>query len=456
MTLSSIEHWLTVHIRSCLNTRFHISTLRRVAFLIALISCVASGLITIISLFTKPWRDHMHYTALQINLISSAVNLGGYLTPPLLGVLSDSHGPVILSWLAVIGFVPSYAYSSYVFEHGETHFAFTLIAFCAIGISTSALFFSGLLTCAKLFPKYKFLSISCPTTFYGLSSLVGSEVLKRAWFSQGHEYLNLGRVFKTFAYFYAVVGTLTWISTSIVAMLKLAAEQEEHQPLLPTESSASANDYKKRIAQFVRDPSTYLTLLMFFLTIGALEMFLTNMGSVALLVSPDDRNIQDRVLSYYALSSTCTRLIAGLTADILAQHKISRIWILYGCLLLGLLGQVLIVNVGTSKTQISVASALSGASYGGLFTIFPTLTLSIWGSSVFGTAYGCFMVAPAIASTVFGILYARVYDTHCTGQMLGAQCVKPIFFLTTVSFLVALAIGISTYMGFWRRKSSEI
>ncbi|SCU94345.1 LAME_0F07096g1_1 [Lachancea meyersii CBS 8951] len=456
MTLSAVEHWLTLHIRSCLKNRFHISTLRKTAFVIALISCVASGLITIISLYAKPWRNQMQYSALQINLISSATNLGGYLTPPLLGILSDSHGPVILSWLAVVGFVPSYAYASYVFEHGETHFTLTLIAFFVIGVATSALFFSGLLTCAKLYPKYKVLSISFPTTCYGLSSLIGSEVLKNSWFSHGFDYLNLGRVFKTFACFYAVVGSLTWISTSIVAMLKLPVEQEEHEPLLPTESTSSVNDYKERIWRFAKDPSMYLTLFTFFLTIGCLEMFLTNMGSVALLTSPYDPNIQSSVLSYFAVFSTCTRLVVGLIADYLASRNISRIWILFGCLTIGLVAQLLVLDLESGKSLISLASALSGTAYGGLFTIFPTLTLSIWGPIVFGTAYGCFLVAPAIGSTVFGILYARVYDSQCTGQSAGVQCVKPAFSLTAISFVVALVVSIFTYLGIWRRKSVEI
>ncbi|CAR22874.1 putative transporter MCH1 [Lachancea thermotolerans] len=457
MTLSTVEHWLTFHVRSCLKSKFHITTLRKVAFVIALISCVASGLVTIISLFTEPWRQHKHFTSLQINLISSAVNLGGYLTPPLLGILSDSHGPVILSWMAVLGFVPSYAYSSYAFDHPGAHFAFTLVAFAAIGVATSALFFSGLLTCAKLYPRYKFLSISCPTTFYGLSSLLASEVLKHPWFSRTYDHLDLGRVFRSFAWFYAVVGTLTWVSTSIVAMLKEPVEQEEHEPLLPTDSRVPpAQDYVERMRRFVRDPSAYLMMLAFFLTIGALEMFLANMGSLAALVAPNNRDIQARVLSYYALCSTLTRLCVGLLADFFTKYNLSRMWILYGMLLIGLISQILVPNIGRSKALVTLSSALSGTAYGGLFTIFPTLTLSVWGDAVFGTAYGCFMVAPAIGSTVYGIVYARIYDTQCSVENPSSTCIRPAFYVTSISFFVALLTSITIYVGFWKRRAVEI
>ncbi|SCU88691.1 LADA_0E11562g1_1 [Lachancea dasiensis] len=456
MSLSSLEHWLTFHIRSCLHPKFHITTLRKVAFVIALVSCVASGLVSIISLFTRPWHSHMHYTSLQINLISSAVNLGGYLTPPLLGIISDSHGPVVLSWLATVGFVSSYSYGSYIFEHGEAHFSLTIIAFSVIGVSTSALFFSGLLTCAKLFPRSKFLSISCPTTFYGLASLIGSEILKNSWFFHGYDYLDLGRVFKAFAWFHAVVGTLTWVSTSVVTILKSPVEQEEHEPLLDGQSGISTNDYKERIGRFFRDPAMYLIFFTFFLTIGSLEMFLTNMGSVAILVSPEDRDIQPRVLSFYAFMSTITRLIVGLVADFFASHKLSRMPILYVGLAIGLTAQLLVLNVGSNTNLILLASALCGTAYGGLFTIFPTLTLSIWGYSIFGTAYGCFMVAPAFGSTMFGILYARIYDAQCSTAYAGAQCVSPVFSLTAVSFGVAFVACAITYICFWRRKGLDI
>ncbi|SCW01789.1 LAFE_0E07294g1_1 [Lachancea fermentati] len=455
-TLSTVEHWLTYHIRLALHKKFSIVALRRVAFIIALISCIAAGFVTLISLFTQPWQHRLGYSALQVNLVSSAVNLGGYLTPPLLGMLSDSHGPVVLSWLALLGFVPSYAYAAYVFDHGETHFAWTLVSFTAIGISTSAMFFCALLTCAKLYPKYKFLSISCPTTFYGISSLFGSQLLKNSWFWYGHKYLDLGRVFRCFTWFYVVIGISTWVSTSIVAMLKTTAEQEEHEPLLPGAAEIPAkSEYSKLLRRFLRDPSAYLVLILTFFTIGSLEMFLTNMGSVAGLVDPEDKTIQSQVLSYFALFSTIARAVVGLLADFFAARGISRMWIIYFLIVVGFFAQTLVTRSGSHPLRLMIASALSGATYGGLFTAIPTLTLTVWGGRVFGTAYGCFMVAPALGATIYGVFYAHVYDSTCSANV-DSSCINMAFYATGTSFATALLVSIFVYYAIWKRKGIDI
>lgn len=240
-------------------------------------------------------------------------------------------------------------------------------------------------------------------------------------------------------------------------MLKAPVEQEEHEPLLPADATAPGpQEYSKRIHRFLRDPSAALVLVAFFLTIGALEMFLTNMGSVAALVAPSNDHIQARVLSYYALFSTGTRLAVGLVADLLSKRNISRMWILYAMLVVGLVGQLMVSALGHNVLLVTIASALCGTAYGGLFTIFPTLILGVWGDAVFGTAYGCFMVAPAIGSTVFGIIYARIYDNQCTAIDATSRCISPVFYVTAISFIMAILTTITIYLGFWRRRALDI
>lgn len=457
MPLSAIEHWLTYHIRLLLNEKFSVETLKKVAFIIALTSCIGAGFVSLISLYAEPWQTRLHYTSFQVNLISGVSNLAGYLTPPILGMLSDSHGPVILSWMAFVGFVPSYFYLSYAFNNDNAQFLWSMISFAMIGISTSALFFSALLTCAKLYPKHKILSISFPTTCYGISSLLGSQLLKNSYFWFDGQYLDLSKVFRFFAWFYTFVGLFTWVSTSIVSMLKLVVEEDEQRPLLegaadmsPTKSA----EYSVRIHEFLRDPSAYLLLLVMFLSLGPLEMFLTNMGSLSTLIQPTSPTVQTKILSYYAASSTTARILVGLAVDFLTSRKISRIWILYGLLLTGAVAQLLIVVSTSAPSLVFCASALCGLAYGGLFTTCPTLTLTIWGDAVFGTAYGSFMIAPALGAAIYGILYARVYDSGCYSG--DSKCIVAAFRLTFVSFIAALGVSGVVYWGYWRRRKIDV
>lgn len=447
MALSHLEDKLSYHIRTILNKQFHIGTLTKTAFVISLASCLTAGFITLISLYTVPWQRRLNYTLLQVNLISSAVNLSGYLSPPLLGILSDSHGPVLLSWVSFFGFVPSYAYLSWTFQKGsEPHFIFSIISFLLIGISTSSLFFSTLLTCTKFYPNKKLLSISLPTTCYGLSSIIGLQLLKIRWFWNKDNYLELNKVFKIFALLYTLVYILTWISTSVVSLLKLEIgtlevrkenTPDENQQLVPISEMMR---YESKVYLFFKDISSYVLLFIMFLTLGPLEMFITNMGSLSSLLNPESSNIQTTVLSYYVMSSTVSRLGVGLLLDFCMTYRFNKSWIVYLLILIGLAGQLLGIISISKNISISFVSLFSGVTYGGLFTIFPTIAMNTWGEDIFGTSYGSLMIAPALGATIYGILYATIYDVKCTSAIPDPSCIKEVFDITILSYLIALMV----------------
>lgn len=391
-----------------------------------------------ISLYTVPWESKLAYSSLQINLISSAGSLGSYLTPPILGPLSDSHGPVLLTWIAFFGFVPSYLYLAYVFEHGEAWFPGSVIAFFSIGVATSALFFSALLACAKLHPNSKLLSISFPTTFYGLSSVIGTQLTKLSVFQFDNGILNLGKVFRCFALFYSVVFFLTCFSTSTISMIKLKdlpnESEDERQALCP---KSSREQFHTRISLFFKDPVAYCFLLVMILSLGIFEMFITDMGSITKLLLPYGSNFT--VLPYFAVLSSVARLLCGLLIDLAIKINLPRFYILITFLITGLFSQFAILKAleTAQLPYLRMAGILSGFTYGGLFTIFPALTLSIWGDAVFGTAYGTFMLGPAIGSTAFGIFYAKTYDSSCVTSQT-PLCIHPVFMTTTVCIMISV------------------
>lgn len=396
-----------------------------------------------ISMYTVPWQARLGYSSMHVNLLSSAGSLGSYLTPPLLGVLSDSHGPVILTWLSFFGFVPSYLYLAHVFATEETWFPGSLVAFFIIGVATSSMFFGALLACAKLHPKTKLLSISFPTTCYGLSSLIGSQVVQLPLFQSDSGYLDLTKVFRTFAVFYTLVFLLTWVSTSTVSIIKLrdlpADTEDERQALLSTTPEVVL---MSKTSKFFRDPVAYVLLFIMLLSLGILEMFVTDMGSITSLVV--DYKSTYTVLPYFAFFSTASRLSCGLAIDLLTKFKISRMFIVMALLITGLVSQLLIMQSMnlSNKAYLAIASALSGVSYGGLFTTFPALTLNIWGDDVFGTAYGTFMLGPAIGTATFGIFYAKSYDAKCAAENSLASCIVPVFRSTFLYLILSLVVTI--------------
>lgn len=468
MTLSSLEHRLTYHIRTWLTNSFKWSTIHSSTFIISLFACISAGLLNMVSVYTIPWQLRLGYSSLDVNLISAAANLGAYLTPPILGVLSDSHGPVILSWLSFIGYVPSYLYLSHVFRSGhDPNFIASVVAFAVVGISTSSLYFGALVTCAKLYPDKKLLSISFPTTCFGISSLIGLQVLKLPFFHSKKEgYLDLGVVFGTFAVFYSFVFILTWISTSTISIMKLRLalaeeqeqEQEQEQCLGSEESPLLGPQRKKdqfyiKIRNFATDYLAYSFLAVMLLGLGVLEMFNTNMVNLSSLILGPESSYN--VLTQFSIFSTCSRLVSGCLVDLFTKWQWPRITLIFFILSVAILAQVAIIHAMNvvDVTYLSIASAICGLSYGGLFTVFPSLTLNLWGDQVFGTAYGTFMLGPAMGSAFFGIAYARVHDSNCKSTSTSSHqhpnhnplaespnCIVPVFKISTAALSFAMGI----------------
>ncbi|KAH3899917.1 related to Probable transporter MCH1 [Saccharomycodes ludwigii] len=486
--LSRVEHNLTKHIRS-ITGGINSIKITYIAYIISLVSCLSAGSVTLISLFTEPWLEQYNYTPLQINLISSVINMGGYLTPPLLGLLSDSHGPVLLSMISSFGFVPGYWYLSGITPDNNHTIPFGLTLFCFffIGCSTSALFFSALLSCSKFYSNSKLLCISLPTTFYGISSIwMGYIFTHVKWFytyfdGEKGDILDLPKVFKFLSIFYMCICLFDWISTSIVARLKnesvyknttavapisvasSATIADEHQALLP-EQECSITDMGKSLSEFFRSSSTYLLFLTMFGSFGVLESYLSNMGAISNLYnnSHSKKVSAQETLTIFSGNSTSIRIIVGVLLDVLNRmfskrgtstikknksNRLITMSILWVLLMVGALSQYIFVIFGDdiSSIALNLATACCGLAYGGLFTIFPSLVLNMWGQDIFGTCYGSFMVAPALGSTLYGIMFAKIYESTVGGGVGKISCLFSNFIITGNTFTVCLILSFVTY-----------
>lgn len=510
MALSTVEHYLSYYLRVLLPHFLSPKTSHKLAYIFSLFSAITSGFIALISLYSFPWQVKLHYTSTQINIISSIANLGAYLTPPILGVIADLHGPITLSCLAILGFILSYAFLAYSFDNPEfsmlqSSFIGSVFCFFVIGISTSALYFSALLTCIKLYPQRKLLSISLPTTCIGISSLIGSQVLKLETFwvydpINDLKYLNLYKVFKRLAQLYIVIGIFAWIATGTVSMIQFneslesqnleeevidsslnnsfedISQNETTAILQPSKSSLSVssamlstqeNHKESDLMRIVHksafhDPTLYLFGVTMFLSLGPLEMFITDMGSLSNVLLGERaslyENLSSSLISIFAISSTVTRLIIGLISDYLIFNKKPLKLILLLLLSLTLSSQLLIVSYSMrwpirkelDKSNILIVDIIFGCVYGGLFTIYPTIVLAVWGQASFGSAYGSLMIAPALGATLSCLQYAHVYDTRCVENAINS-CISQVYYFGTFQLIVSLIVTILLLKSWYRR-----
>lgn len=452
------------------------------AFILALACCGCANSITLFSMFAPGFQKTLGYSPIQINTISIASSLGMYLPVPALGLIADRLGPGNLGLVSMAFFTPSYYIVALISrlspEEAEPYFHLLCAAFVFIGTATSSLYFTGVLTCAKMLPKSPGLSISAPIACYGLSSLWQSQVIQRFFFDN-HGDIILSQSFTFFSVLYFFVGIVAYIGSSVIGGVTGTKQPnstvEEHTAVVPDDtnkniliSGEAADDsygsvaespedavYKRHetVSQFLQDRTVWIMFGAFVLISGPLEMYLNNMGMVLSTIPHHGPSVTTNV-SLFSAFSTIARLCMGVLSDLL-KDRVSRPTILVFILLFtALLNFLLASGVFTvidNGRYFFLSSSGIGLSYGSVYTLVPTIVACTWGVENLGTHWGIFITAPALGSTGFSYLFATVYDaasssisnlssdvTTCTGRV----CYE-LTFLATGTSLILSAILIS-------------
>lgn len=487
-------HRISHRIKHILSRHISVANLKRSSFLISLVSCLSAGSIMLFSLFSTSLHELVGFTYLQINFIASLSAMGMYLCLPFLGYLADCYGPSLLSLFLILFFCPSYFVNSILISKLQDRpegplneyyvYAFG-ISFCFIGLATSSLYFSSLLTCAKIYPDRKGLAISLPVTCYGISTLIGSQLMKLPYFKHSNtpneSYLNLYRVFVFFGFLYLFMGILNFISNSVVIVeqevifnpnstdentplldepcssSECPSDAEDSLSLAPQRSIIEPRNHKERFKLFLMDKSAWIVLASLVLNVGPMESYQNNLGSI-IKNSTHTINLSNQV-SVMATSSTITRLLLGGFSDYLAspnrKYPICRIWLLLIILVFGVLGQIGNNFITYENDNLyPIISALNGSAYGGIFTIYPTIIASIWGIDMIGSTWGSFMVAPAVGSILYSLTYGHESDTKCSSEIFAGStsCLHSYFDLTTLSLVTSILLVLIVWRFIWHKR----
>lgn len=458
------------------------------AFAIALATCLLLGLIMLFSLYALSLHNVVGLSYTEINVIVLLSAVGMYLCLPILGYLADCYGPALLSLISIWAFCPAYFVNALIANSVTSHSGqlnmmgvmVMAFSFCFIGLATSSLYFSSLLTCAKIYPDHKLLAISLPVSCYGVSSLIGAQLMKAPYFHvKGARELDLEKVFMFFAVLYLFMGALNFVSNSIVSIEteiifgdeepqipesdfsspadsinEVEQAADEDTALLPQRSNIEPVDHKARYIRFLKDKSAWVLLISLLLNIGPMESFQNNLGLIIDSTTGGEGILTDQV-SIIALLSTGIRLVVGVVADYLSSSKrrfpICKMWLMMTFIVVGIIAQVAAIK-GVSFTTVSI---LSGICYGGLFTIYPTVIASVWGVDLMGSTWGSFMVAPAIGSILFSLLHGNQMD-GCKNRgnyKNGSDgCLLHYFETTGVALFLSLIFVVVSWRGFWWRR----
>ncbi|ORY15581.1 MFS monocarboxylic acid transporter [Clohesyomyces aquaticus] len=254
--------------------------------------------------------------------------------------------------------------------------------------------------------------------------------------------------------------------------------------------------------RYLTDSTMWWLAAGFFLVTGPGEAFINNLGTIIGTLSPPHTSATTSPathVSIVAITSTVARLVTGTLSDILApiapayQHHrgpesvensfaslpprprrftVSRITFLLTFAFILSLGQLLLASgvVQNHPARFAAVSALIGAGYGAVFSLTPIVVSVVWGVENFGTNWGILAMTPAAGATLWGAIYAAVYqrgtesgessmgkrpdDVLCYGK----QCYAPTFWAMAVCVWVACGLWIYAWRGpvGWKRRGIAV
>jgi len=258
--------------------------------------------------------------------------------------------------------------------------------------------------------------------------------------------------------------------------------------------------------RFLTDHTMWWLAAGFFLVTGPGEAFINNLGTIIGTLTPPHTSSSPTSpathVSIVAITSTAARLITGTLSDLLApvspNHKhrrgigslgnsisslhgsagprkpftLSRLVFLLTFSILLSLGQILLASglIQNHADRFAWVSALIGAGYGAVFSLVPIVISVVWGVENFGTNWGILATAPAAGATVWGAVYAAVYqkavgsgdegpggsaeEVLCYGQ----KCYAPTFWAMAISVWVACGLWIWAWRGpgGWKKRGIAV
>lgn len=243
----------------------------------------------------------------------------------------------------------------------------------------------------------------------------------------------------------------------------------------------------------------------FFLVTGPGEAFINNLGTIIETLTPAHVSTNTSPathVSIVAITSTLARLITGTLSDVLApvapsnQHRvgpdsvansmsslpplqqprkrftISRINFLLAFAFILSLGQLLLASgwVQNHPSRFAVVSAFIGAGYGAVFSLTPIVVSVVWGVENFGTNWGILAMTPVAGATLWGAVYATVYQRVAENGEAGVQkdpedvlchgkaCYASTFWAMTISVWIAIGLFLWAWRGpgGWKRRGVAV
>ncbi|ODV84301.1 hypothetical protein CANARDRAFT_24073 [[Candida] arabinofermentans NRRL YB-2248] len=457
------------------------------SFILSLVACLSLGILTLFSIFTDPFTNHLHYSQSIINNIIIFQTLGLNGLTPLCGYIADSKGIWILSAMSFTGYIIGFNMILLVYTTGADH-RLMYLSFFIIGCSHGAFLFSCLLNCAKSFGRYyKTLSISTPNVMVAFSSFLQIKFMSAFLNNDSDPNVNFIHTLKFFLWSLAISSFVSLIACKLTDYIEFFEKEYDHSeieefsnfetsPLLTGAgivfhspqgsilgsprswyvddsellnlddelsmlSTSTGTNYNDKIKKFSRDPLMYPLIFCCMISIGATEFFIANLSSI---LSNLQNTALDKNLQTFSVASTITRfLIMILTDYICTRFGVSRLTLISIIVLSCALSHLYLSSAPMNSVNVSLVVSLNAMLNSSVFTLFPAILASIYGIEILGTTWGVFSSSSIIGNLFLNLAYSFDFVKNCASITNDEMviCSTFTFFISgTVMFFFGLIV----------------
>lgn len=364
--------------------------------------------------------------------------------------------------------------STYSSEHKAPEAAIrwlVLFNFLA-GLGTVSSYFGFLFASSRNFPRATGLATGLPLSIFGLSPLFLSNIASTFFLDSATGLLDSTRFLIFLAVLLCLVnlggsmGLRVWLRqeekrkdtvTAITSEPTTTDEDEvvdENTPLVPAPQPAEG-ELHQPLPHLLTDPQFWSFILIIAITTGACEMVMGSIGTIVQALMPDlqgqvpmtavtvltsqgspSNSLSVRQLHVQLISAfnTVSRIGSGLLADRITAppsagaRRLSRlIFVTVSAAVLGMAFAWTALGLRSEKS-LWVLSVATGAGYGTVFTVSPTITASVWGNRNLGRNWGIISYAPLIGTPILTFLYTAI-SKRVGGEKtcVGTPCFSPTF-----------------------------
>ncbi|KAJ3887347.1 major facilitator superfamily domain-containing protein [Lentinula edodes] len=442
-----------------------------------------AGGIFVFPLLAPALIEHLKLTQPQLSSIALAGMAGQYPFSSIVGKLIDRYGPRVCSFLAAVMFSAAFGLSALEVSLSSARSSLpnTAVAerltvyFAMAGLGTVLSYFSFVFSATKTFTSYLTIASGITMSMFGLSPLFLSYVAGRFFSDTSTGSLDVTR----FLLFLAISTGIVHLAGALVltvpstttspssSTLETDSISNERSRLLDRGQSphCTSDPRDSSALELLRDSNFWLLALYMVMILGACEMIMSNVGTIALslpagmartLVSKGEQaaSLQVKILS---ISNTLSRLLVGPLADFVSpvfsyrllegfattrKHRISRVVFLSGAASLLAASCAWMVFGVRTRHDVWLLSVGTGIIYGAVFTVLPGITCSIWGIRNLARNFGIITYSPFVGTTFYSYVYALIVARHSPIGMTcqGRICWQSTFYFCLGTSFAALAI----------------